>query len=917
MDKSKRKTLGILGSLLPAYSIGRYSWAMGGFTTTAADSQARDITRLTVDFVAPPSSSRPGAYWCWLNGDVTRESITYDLEEMKDKGMGRAEIWDVALRDDPDGIYGVGPAFLSDESVEMIRHALDEGKRLGIAIGMVASSGWNAGGSWVTPDWAAKALYSSEVKLTGGQSYSGPLPFPELPEECPKNDEGEPVFSKEVAVLAIPDHADKQIKDLSQIVILTRNFDGTTLTWEVPKGDWKVLRFVCSNTGQSLIVPSPNSDGLFIDFFDPEATKRHLGYILNRLQITPENAATSGLSYLEFDSMELSEAIPWTEAMGSIFEAHHGYGIVPFLPALSGWELPDGNESFLYDFTKMVSDQLIFSHYTTGSEFLADYGMDLVAEAGGPGPPIWDSCPVDALKALGEVSVPRGEFWVRNRYNIFLIKEVASASHIYGHGIVDAESFTTWRRWKDAPHALKPHVDRAFCEGLNAVTIHTFANTRPEHGLPGRAYHAGSDINPTTTWWQQAGPFMDYLARCSFLLRQGIFAADVAWYYGDKAPNFFPEYQKDPGSPQVPGLSAGYDFDVINTDVLLNRIGVSGDSLALPDGLTYKLLVLPDRPDIPVEIVARVEELIDAGATVLVQNSALAETLQGDVLSGMSIDEALRKMSVVEDFVGNSEKLDFIHRKIGEMDLYFVRNKTGEPLTETCKFRATSPLPEFWDPVAARQYKIADASLSAGRTALNLQLPAFGSCFIVFGTENRDLPAYDTRHADQISEVNGAWTLSFPENWGAPASVSLKELISWSDHEHKGIQHFSGTATYMNSFEVSNAARHENTVISLDLGEVLDVAEVFVNGVSAGVLWTKPFRLDIQDHVKEGINTLEIKVTNMWINRLTGDLDLPAEKRFCQTNRPPESRYYSEAGDETYRVQRAGLIGPVTLETRR
>jgi hypothetical protein len=294
------------------------------------------------------------------------------------------------------------------------------------------------------------------------------------------------------------------------------------------------------------------------------------------------------------------------------------------LPALAGWVLPGGNESFLYDFTKTVSDQLIFSHYTTGSDFLANYGMDLVAEAGGPGPPIWDSCPVDALKALGNVSVPRGEFWVRNRHNIFLIKEVASASHIYGLDIVDAESFTTWRRWKDAPHALKQHVDRAFCEGLNSVTFHTFANTRPEHGLPGRAYHAGSDINPTTTWWQQAAPFMEYLARCSSLLRQGLFAADVAWYYGDKAPNFFPEYQKDPDSPSLDGLGTGYDFDIINTDVLLNRMDVSGSDLILPDGLTYKLLVLPNIPDIPADVVAKVEVLIAAGARVLIQNPAIA-----------------------------------------------------------------------------------------------------------------------------------------------------------------------------------------------------------------------------------------------------------------------------------------------------
>jgi len=148
---------------------------------------------------------------------------------------------------------------------------------------------------------------------------------------------------------------------------------------------------------------------------------------------------------------------------------------------------------------------------------------------------------------------------------------------------------------------------------------------------------------------------------------------------------------------------------------------------------------------------------------------------------------------------------------------------------------------------------------------------------------------------------------------GAPSSLTLNELMSWSDHELEGIRHFSGTATYENSFVISQETLRDYAVMWLDLGDVLDVAEVFVNAVSAGVLWTKPFRIDIHDHVKAGINTLEIKITNMWINRLTGDLGLPPERRFCQTNRPPESRYYSEAGDETYRVQRAGLIGPVTL----
>ncbi|NQV72126.1 hypothetical protein HQ496_03310, partial [bacterium] len=624
----------------------------------------KGLLELANGFVDPPMPSRPGAYWAWLNGDVTKESITFDLEEMKAKGMGRAEIWDVEARNNTNGAFGIGPAFLGDESVDLIKYALSEGKRLGIRIGMVASSGWNAGGDWVTPDWAAKALYSSEIKVSGPGPISLELPFPEVPAQAPRNGDGTPVYFQEVAVLAVPDNPDKKIANLSDIVLLDAQFDGTTLTWDAPPGEWTILRFITSNTGQYLIVPSPNSNGLFIDFFDPEATKRHLGHILERLDITKENAAESGLGYLEFDSMELDEATPWTDAMGSIFKDHHDYDIEQYLPAFSGWELPGGNESFLYDFSKTISDQLILSHYTTGRQFLAEYGMDLVAEAGGPGPPVWDSCPVDALKALGNVSIPRGEFWIQHN-NIFLIKEVASASHIYGLGTVDAESFTTWRRWKDAPQAMKQHVDRAFVEGLNMLTFHTFANTRPEFGVPGRAYHAGADINPTTTWWEQAKPFNDYLSRTSYLLSEGLFVSDVAYYYGDKAPNFFPERQGNPDRPTLNGLSPGYDFDVVNTDVIINRMKVSDGRLTFPDGLQYSLLVLPNIDDIPEDVVKKVEELVAQGARVLIQNPAIAANFTGNVLRDMTIDEALAELAIEPDVTADYSTLEFIHRRAG------------------------------------------------------------------------------------------------------------------------------------------------------------------------------------------------------------------------------------------------------------
>ena len=241
---------------------------------TIEDSNYKELVS---GFIEPPMSSRPGAYWCWLNGDVTKASLTKDLEEMKAKGMGRAEIWDVSTVHNKDGVAGEGPQFLGDESVDFIKHALSEGKRLGIKIGMIASSGWNAGGSWVTPDWATKALFSSEIEIKGGQKIQMDLPFPKVTESCPKDKSGKPLWHKEVSVIAVPKNDTKKINSLDDIIILDNQYNGKTLNWDAPKGDWTIIRFICSNTGQTLVIPSKHSDGLFIDFLDPNATKRHLG----------------------------------------------------------------------------------------------------------------------------------------------------------------------------------------------------------------------------------------------------------------------------------------------------------------------------------------------------------------------------------------------------------------------------------------------------------------------------------------------------------------------------------------------------------------------------------------------------------------------------------------------------------------
>lgn len=901
------------------------------------------IKEMAVMFENPPSSARPGVFWCWLNGNMTKGSITRDLEAMYSKGIMRAEIWDVAAVRNPDFVPA-GSAFLGDESVSLIKYAISEGKRLGIKIGIIASSGWNAGGSWVAPDWASKALYFSEVQVEGPGQVSIGLPFPKLPQHCPMKDDGTPVFYKDIAVQAVPYNDDKTIDSLKQVIDLTAHFTDGCLDWEAPAGRWSILRSVCSNTGQSLIVPSPKSNGLFIDFLDPEATKRHLQYFMDRLKITPENAADSGLAYFEFDSMELEKGIPWTDSMSAIFQERQGYSLEKYLPVLAGWKLQGQEEAFWYDFRKTVSDQLIFSHYTTGTEFLKQYKAELVAEAGGPGPPIWNTCPVDALKALGNVSIPRGEFWIKHR-NIFLIKEISSAAHIYGKKMVDAESFTTWRRWKDSPYELKKYVDRAYCEGLNNVTFHTFASTNPEDGLPGRTYHAGYDMNPATTWWKKSKPFMDYLSRCNYLLQQGLFVADVCYYYGDQTPNFFPLYHSVPEKPQLQGLGEGYDYDMVNTDVILNRMSVKNGRITLPDGMSYTVMVLPDQEQMPLAVLQKIEMLVLAGATVIGPKPTVIPGLnhseeerklfrdisgrlwetsdekkvtentygKGKIIAGIPAEEYLLKIGIGKDFYFDGmPALDYIHRTIKGGEVYFIRNEVGQWARGEVYFRVSGKYPELWDPATGNQLKPENYRIKNGLTTFQIDLPPHGSMFVVFNDQERSLPAMENRSGLAEQELEGFWTVHFPEGWGAPLEVVFDRLQSWTDSKDPSIRYFSGTATYQKNFTIKNEDKEKDCFI--DLGEVHDVAEVFVNGKSAGILWKKPFQTNIGGLIKTGENDLKVEVVNMWINRMTGDMKLDPKDRYCRTNQPYMTREVWPGGDETFRIQTSGLLGPVKLQ---
>jgi len=608
------------------------------------------------------------------------------------------------------------------------------------------------------------------------------------------------------------------------IVDVTDRIDATGhLDWDIPAGEWVLLRFVCANTGLSLRLPSPKSGGLAIDHFRAEATKFHFQYLLDKLHEELGDFKDTVLKQMYVCSYELSGST-WTPDFLKQFQQRRGYDMTKYLPILAGCALKDHQaaQRFQYDYRKTLGDLLVDAFYKAGTELSNEHGLLLCAEAGGPGPPL-HQVPVDALKALGSLDIPRGEFW--KEHNVWVVKETACAAHIYGKPQVDMEAFTSWRHWQDGPFELKPIADRAFCGGANHFTFHTSAHNPSANDRPGWVYHAGTHMNPSLAWWPKAKPWVDYLARCSYMLQQGLFVADVCYYYGDQGYNFVPPKHVDPS------LGFGYDYDVANAEVILTRMSVKDGRVTLPDGMSYELLVLPEREDIDLEVLKKIEQMVkDGGATIVgpkptrsnglgahAQRDAevrkIAERLwgpcdgtmckehsygNGTIIWGRSLGGILRERGIGPDFAADSAStwldrtagrlnngdpppIDFLHRRLPGADIYFVSNRSAGPqILLDCFFRVTGRVPQVWTPDTGQIHDCRYGPAGDGQTSVQFHLPPHGSVFVVF-QDRGNLAEPEGRYEvmpEPRRTIAGPWEVRFPAGWGAPALRRFEKLVS-------------------------------------------------------------------------------------------------------------------------------------------
>ena len=544
-------------------------------------------------FVSPPDHAKPRVYWWWLYNRVNEGSITRDLEEFKAKGISGVNLICTGGYAGEGALLGV--EWLSPEWRALYRHAVREAKRLNIEIGFNLAGGWTMMGPWVTPDKAMKKVVQSELIVIGSSTFTGKLVQPETVDD----------YYHDVWVQAFKvDRATKVVDIRTAIDLTDRMKSGGELSWEVPEGDWLVLRTRYTLTGHPwsrwYAYPKGDTfeggDGYEIDYLSTEALDEHFDH-LGELIIEETRQAGGKLAYLWSDSWECGK-LTWTQDFPGQFKRFRGYDLKPYMAVLAGYTIHDSifSARFREDFDRTIQDCVAENFYGHFYDLCHKNGMDVGNEAGGPN----DTPPQDALKNLGRCDIPAGEFWVHyklpedgmnSRKSARLnLKQTASAAHIYGRGEAQAEAFTQMEQdrthWSLGPYDLKPYANDAFCEGINRFMLHQATSQPPEDGKPGFEFCAGQHFTPNLTWWEQSSSFFSYLSRCQYLLQEGKFVGDVCFFLGERPPLLVPPKYV------VPTLGPGYDCDYANAEVLLTRMSVKDGRIVLPDGMSYHLLYL-------------------------------------------------------------------------------------------------------------------------------------------------------------------------------------------------------------------------------------------------------------------------------------------------------------------------------------
>ena len=943
-------------------------------------------------FRNPSDTAGPWVFWFWINGNISREGITKDLESMKQVGINGVLWMEVSGPWwAPQGKIETG----SEEWHRAMQWALSEADRLGMEFALSVDCGYGSGGTHIAPDISMQRLVWSETPVRGGKHVTVALAKPKVDYQSALKTAwlrpGQSINPqvkralrdvdsyRDVAVFAIPSSKKEAsvIADLAkfdgrghkrpptleagsgnveplnpnEIIDLSSSMSKTgQLNWDAPEGQWSVIRLGhASNFKMTRPVPS-HLVGLECDRLHPHGIEAHFEQWLKPIIEGAGDKAGRTLKYIHIDSWEAGGQ-NWTEGFREEFRRRRGYELGPWLPALTGLmvESTEKTERFFWDIRQTVNELFLDNYFGRLKQLIAPYGIAFSSE------PYGRLC-VNNLSYASLSEFPIAEFWTGRESPPFTAKKhppvfpslqgywyqsmkgLASVANTYGKARVGAEAFTGCRGWIDHPYLLKAVGDEAFCEGISHYIFHLSAHQAYDHMKPGLTHRRwGQHINRHQTWWAFSKPYFEYVTRCQHLLQQGRKVADIACLYYEGAPLSF---------NNVPfSLPPGYDYDLCAAEII-QRMSVENGRLHLPNGMSYRYLVLPDSGRLTLETARKIEALHQAGAAVYQQTRIVgtpglegypeADTAVRNVAKKWPLipSEGWHKLMAIDglkpDFQG--QDLHWIHRRCGSDDVYFLANGRNEPIRQNCTFRVAGKTPELWDPETGEIFALPNALQTSGCTRVVLHFGAADSWFVVF----RDKPTPTRVDRDPfgswetIQEIAGDWELGFDPNWGTTKTLTLHALGSWSEQSDPLVKYYSGTGTYRTSFDLAGSnVLTKNRRLCLDLGQVEVVARVTLNGKDCGITWKPPYRVDITHALEPGRNTLQVEVANTWANRMIGDEHLPLDADwkdwevllewpawFKEGKKSPSGRYtFTSARHYTKdcTLTPAGLLGPVRI----
>jgi hypothetical protein len=735
-----------------------------------------------------------------------------------------------------------------------------------------------------------------------------------------------PESLRPVAVLAVPN---QHHVSLAEVIDVSNRVDvAGRLHWTAPSGKWRVLRFCYEPTRMT------NAWGLYTDAMSAQALDHTWKVTIGRIiqEMTAEERR--GLYGIEDDSWEAGVST-WTQNFPEEFQHRRGYRINSWLPALAGIDLGSAEitAGVRRDYYRTIADLIAENHYGHLAELARRNGLVSFSEAAGP-----NSAELDPEQNFAHIDVPMGEYWAPSQHRPtpkrrFLMHDAASSGHVYGQRVIGCESLTSvGPHWEEALFDLKNTADQGFTEGCKPNFIHNFSQSPSVTARPGYVYFAGTHYERGVTWWNQTPAFNAYLGRVAFMLQQGRFVADALYFRGDAIG------QVEQLKQALPAV--GYDHDNINLDALIRRLSVQDGLLTLPDGMTYRMLVLPAEQRMAPEALQKIAALAEAGAVVVGPRLTGAEGLMTDPAQQKKFDELVSKLwdnSPTDQiqrghvFAGKAEaalqmlhikpdaafegvskegEVDWIHRRSGSVDVYYITSRWDNTEKIDASFRVSGKQPEFWNPVTGEIQDAHAFRQHDGVTTVPLALDPRGSVFVVFRrpiAESMNGSALSNElNISPLLTLTGPWQVSFDPKWGGPATPqTFDKLVDWTKLPESGIRFYSGSAVYRKQFRLASMPK-PGEALFLNLGEVHEEAEVRLNGQMLGVVWTKPARLNISKAARLGPNDLEITVVNLWPNRLIGDAGLPVEQRFTQTN--------AQKFSSTTPLYPSGLLGPVVVE---